>query len=266
MSRADQASSGSIDCGSSIMSRPRVTLLGDPGRHGGDGQLVGLHRGDLVPRDRRRHLGADAGPHRPGPEDRLVRSVLVEVDEHPLAPLLLPPRGGEQIGAPPLQLAGQRHRRGPHLVAVPPGLQPHVDVQPLAAAGLRVGDDAELVEQRLDLAGGLPELVEHDARRGVEVDAQLVGVLEVGGLGRPHVEPEAAQVDRPDHVGDVVDHQRLGLGAVGRGHDRGGQPVGALLGHPLLEERLARWPRSGTAAAAPVDRPSPRMIGPSTAR
>ena len=59
----------------------------------------------------RRHLRARPGPHRPGAEDRLVRGVLVEVDEDPLAALLLPPRRGDQVGPAPLQLAGHRHRR-----------------------------------------------------------------------------------------------------------------------------------------------------------
>ena len=68
-------------------------------------------------RERRRHLGAGPGPHRPRAEHRLVGGVLVEVDEHPRAPLLLPPRRGDQVGAAAFELAGHRHRRRPHLVA-----------------------------------------------------------------------------------------------------------------------------------------------------
>ena len=41
---------------------------------------------ELVPPERRRHLGAGPGPHRPGAEHRLVGGVLVEVDEHPRCP------------------------------------------------------------------------------------------------------------------------------------------------------------------------------------
>ena len=69
--------------------------------------------------------------------------------------------------------------------------------------------DAELVEQRLHLVGRLPHIAKSTPGRGVEVDAQLVGVVGVVGLVRPHVEAEAAEVDRPQHVGQVGGHQRL---------------------------------------------------------
>ena len=65
---------------------------------------------ELVPRERRRHLRARAGPHRPRAEHRLVRRVLVEVDEDPLAALFLPPRVGDQVGAAPRELARDRDR------------------------------------------------------------------------------------------------------------------------------------------------------------
>jgi hypothetical protein len=90
------------------------------------------------------------------------------------------------------------------------------------------------------VAGGLGErddaqLVEH-ARLGIEVEAQLVGVVGVGREVGPHVKAEAGQVDGPGDVGDVGGHQRLRRGAVD-GADGGRlQPVGDVLGHPLLEE------------------------------
>ena len=85
----------------------------------------------------------------------------------------------------------------------------------------------------------LLELLEVDARRRVEVDAELVGHLEVGQPVRPHVEPEAALVHAPEQVAEVGGHQGVAGGAVGRGDDGGGEPVGRRLRHPLLEERLA---------------------------
>ena len=73
----------------------------------------------------------------------------------------------------------------------------------------------------------------------IEVDAQLVGVVDVVAADRPRVQVEAPEVHRPHEVGDVDRAQLVG-GAAARERDPHGlQPLGALLGHPLLEERLA---------------------------
>ena len=79
-----------------------------------------------------------------------------------------------------------------------------------AAVAGRLGQarDAELVEERADLAGSLLHHRERDAGARIEVDAELVGMLGVGCLRRPDVEPEAAQVHRPEHVREVGGDQR----------------------------------------------------------
>ena len=51
-------------------------------------------------------------------------------------------------------------------------------------------------------------VVEVGAGRGVEIDAQLVGVIGIVGVRRPHVEAEAAEVHRPRDVREVGDHER----------------------------------------------------------
>ena len=63
-------------------------------------------------------------------------------------------------------------------------------------------------------AAAFADHLEGDAGAGVEVDAELVGVLRVGGGGRPDVEPEAAHVHRPQHVGHVDGDEGVGGGAV----------------------------------------------------
>ena len=100
--------------------------------------------------------------------------VLIEVDEHPSASFLLPPVRCHEIGAPTFELACERHSRHADLGRIPPRLQAGVDVQPTVAAGLRVAEDPELVEERLDAQGRFADLVEHDAGLGVEIDPQLV--------------------------------------------------------------------------------------------
>ena len=115
-------------------------------------------------------------PDRPRPEHRLVGRVLVEVDEDPFAPLLLPPRRGDEVGPAPLELPGHRDGGRPHGDGVPVGRQAEVDVQPAVAGGLGVAAQAEVGEQPAHLVGGLPDHREGDAGLRVEVEAQLVDV------------------------------------------------------------------------------------------
>ena len=61
--------------------------------------------------------------------------------------------------------------------------------------------DAELVEQARTSRAASRTIVEGDAGRGVEVDAQLVGMVGVGRRVGPDVEAEAAEVHRPQRRG-----------------------------------------------------------------
>src|SRR6185312_15241216 len=115
---------------------PRVAVALEPARDGGERQLVGVDVVELVPANRRRDLGAAPCADRPRPEDRLVRRVLVVVDEDPLPALLLPPRRGEDVRAPALELAGRGDRGRANGVRVPARLEPDVDVEPAIAGRL----------------------------------------------------------------------------------------------------------------------------------
>ena len=199
---------------------PRVALRRQPLGHARDRQLVGVKRVDLVPGQRRRHLGAGTGAHRPRAEDGLVRRVLVVVDEDAAAALLLPPGRGDQLGAAPLELARGGDRRRPHLVRVPARLEPDVDVQAAVPGRLRVADHPELVEQAAELAGRGPHVVEVDARLRVEVEAQLVRDIGAVVKVRPDVEAEARQVHGPDDVRHVGENERAGGRPVRRADDR----------------------------------------------
>ncbi len=128
--------------------RPRVAATPDQIGDRPDGQLLRLDRVDLIPAQRGRDLAPDPGPCEPGAEDRLVWGILIEVDEDPLSPLLLPPLGRDQVRVPALELAGQGHRAGTDLEAVPAGFEPDVDVEAPVPGRLGVADDAQLVEQR----------------------------------------------------------------------------------------------------------------------
>jgi len=191
---------------------------------------------DLLPSQRTRHRGHRAGPDRPRREHRLVGRVLVEVDEDALAPLLLPPGGGDEVRMAALQLPRHRYGRRPHLDRVPPRLQAQVHVQASVAGGLDEADQPELFEQRPHVVGHCLGHGEGRAGLRVEIDAQFVGMLEVRRADRPRVEAEAAEVHGPQQMSEVSHDEGARCGAVRRADDGGGQPVGPLLGHALLEE------------------------------
>ena len=157
------SSSGSSDCGWSY-----ISAHGSPSRTRRSGTVTmvrssGTRWSSSSQRERRRHAGHRPGPHRPRPEHRLVRRVLVEVDEHARPALLLPPRGGHEVGAAALELAGQRHRGEADVVGVPSALQAHVDVHAAVAGGLREAGDPQLVQERPRDVGRLSDHLE--ARR-----------------------------------------------------------------------------------------------------
>ena len=214
---------------------PPVKQVGN----GPDGQLLGVDRVHLVPRQRRGDLATHPRPGEPGAEDRLVGGVLIEVDEDPSTPLLLPPVGGDQVRMPSLELPGQGDSARAHREAVPARLEPGVDVEAPTAGGLGIGGDAQLLQKGAHTDRRLPDLAEGGAGLWVEVDSELVGVALVVRPVGPQVEPEAPQVDSPQDVSDVGDDQGVRRRPVGGGDHGGLQPVRSPGRHPLLEEGLA---------------------------
>ena len=75
---------------------------------------AGSQSGTSSQRERRRHARVGQRAHRVGRAGRAVLGVLVVVEEHAVALLLPPLRGGERRRAP-LDLARQRERRAAHL-------------------------------------------------------------------------------------------------------------------------------------------------------
>jgi hypothetical protein len=96
-----------------------------------------------------------------------------------------------------------------------------------------------LVEHVARAERDVAHLGEGDAGAGVEVDAQLVGMVEVGAPHGPGVPVDDAEVDAPDEVGAVVGDELARVAPAGEGDGGGLQPVGGAVGHALLEEGLA---------------------------
>ena len=73
---------------------------------------------------------------------------------------------------------------------------------------------------------------------GVQVDAELIGVVDVGGADGPGVEVDAAEVGDPGEVCGVIDDHEVGGAAAGEGDVGGLDAGGQVGGRALLEERL----------------------------
>ncbi len=197
------------------------------GRHRRDREVLHLDVGQLVPRDGRRHGRVGAAAHRVRGEDRAVARVLVVVDEDALAALLLPPRGRDELGRAPLDLARERERAAAHDGELPVRLDPAVDVDAAVAARLRPAGVADLVEHLVHDRRDALRLGEPGSRLRVDVDAQLVRLLGVGAARRPRAELERREVRRPDDVRELGDAELVGVPARRKRDARGLDPVRA---------------------------------------
>ncbi|MPM87471.1 hypothetical protein SDC9_134567 [bioreactor metagenome] len=216
--------------------RPVGQDLGD-GVHG-EG-VRGLRRAELVPGQWHRDGGCRQRARTVRGGDGAVPVGLVEVDEDPLAALLLPPGGGDQVGQPPLQFAGDADHPVADLLELVGRRDPGVDVHAPVAAGLGVRGQADLGHHLAQCHGGLDRVAEVPARLRIEVDTQFVGVVEVRGPHRPGMEGDGAHLGGPGERGRLVEDQLVvaAPGRVGAGHPP--EEVGGALRRSLREELLA---------------------------
>ena len=107
------------------------------------------------------------------------------------------------------------------------------------AARLRPAAQPELLQQRLHLQRDAADIGPRDAGAGIEIDAQLVGMIEIGGAHRMRMQLDAAEIDDPGEAGGVVDDDLFRGSAGGKRERDGSQPGGRLSGRALLVERLA---------------------------
>src|SRR6185312_6872127 len=126
-----------------------------------------------------------------------------------------------------------------HLAEGPPRLDARVDVHPPGTGRLGQAEQPD-VEQHL---AGDQRHVDHlrppDAGVGVEVDAQLVGVVEVGRVNGVRVQLETAEVDHPGQLRRVTQDDLVGR-APGRVAQLGRlDPAGPVGRRALLKTRLA---------------------------
>ncbi len=121
----------------------------------------------------------------------------------------LPPLARGQIRRAPLDLASKGQRRATDLGERPSALDAHVDVNAARARRLRPPDQPQIGQRRADDAGDGSNLIPVNSGHRVEIDAQLVGVIEIVGAHRMWMELEAGQVGHPDQGRGVARHDFL---------------------------------------------------------
>src|SRR5690606_15261468 len=151
------------------------------------------------------------------------------------AALLLPPPGGDLGGGAALHLAPEREGGAADLRERPARLDADVDVHAGLAGRLDVAGAAHLLQH---LAGGAERDADGVAETGaglrVEVDAKLVGMVDVVPADGPRVERERAEVRGPGDHGGLGGADLVGGAAAGERDPDGPHPVGRALGDALL--------------------------------
>src|SRR3954447_17778315 len=126
-----------------------------------------------------------------------------------------------------------------HVGERPTRLDAHVDVHATPAGGLREAHVAEVAEQHAGLGGDADGVVEVGARLRVEVDAQLVGMVDVLAAHGPRVEGDGPHLPGPADDGDL---RRADLVGVAARRELDARRLDVLRGaarDALLEERVA---------------------------
>ncbi len=174
---------------------PIAELLESSG-HGDQREIRRIAVLDFIPRQWRRDARIWLRAHRVRGGNRTIFSVLVVIDEHSLA-LFLPPLTRGECRRTLLDFPGQCESREAYFIEAPVGLDAHIDVHATRARRFGPADQFEIVEHRPDDRGDLLDLFPGHARHGVQVDAQLVGMIEILGADRMRMKLEASQICEP---------------------------------------------------------------------
>jgi hypothetical protein len=153
--------------------------------------------------------------------------------------LLLPPLAAGDVRCPPLDLARERDRGAPHFGELPPALDAAVDVQASRTGSLGPTDESEILQGLFRDQRHVPHLWPRHTSHRIEINAQLVGMLEVVGSYRVRVEVDTSEVDHPDELGFIAHHDLMCGAPRGKAQLDRLDPLWARLGSSLLKERLS---------------------------
>src|SRR5262249_46212711 len=146
--------------------------------------------------ERSGHAGICARPDRVRRSDRAVLCVLVVIEEHAVA-FFFPPLARGYRGGTTLDFARERQSGPANFRERPALLDAHVPVLPAPSRRLRPADDAKVLERCAHDLSDITNLAPFDAGHRIEIDAQLVGVIEIVGPDRMRMELEASQIRHP---------------------------------------------------------------------
>ena len=111
-------------------------------------------------------------------------------------------------------------------------------MDPPRPAGLGKAGEAVVAEHLAHTQGHPPHVVPARLGRGIEVDAQLIRMIELGRPDGPGVPVDNPKVDAPDEVGAVVGEELTRRTSAGERDGRGLEPFWRRVGDALLKERL----------------------------
>ena len=89
------------------------------------------------------------------------------------------------------------------------------DVHAARTAGFRPTPQTVFRKKAVDLESDFADAVPIDARARVEINAKLVGMVEIEGAHRMRMKFDAAEVNNPRKASPVIDNKFLG-GTAGR--------------------------------------------------
>ena len=103
---------------------------------------------------------------------------------------------------------------------------------------LRPSAQAHLFEQRLHLHRHATHIVPSDTGDRIEIDAQLIGMIEITRTHRMRMQLHAAQIDDPRQPCRIVDDNLLRRSSRGKRQRHRAHPLRPVARRTLLVERL----------------------------
>src|ERR1700722_15171222 len=178
-----------------------ITTLGKASRNREHREVGGFAIGNLIPAEGSRAASVGQWGHGIGRAGGPVLWVLVVVEKDSVA-LLFPPFRARQSRYSAFDSTRQRERCAPYLGECPMWLNSDIHVHSARATRLGPTTESILFKHRLDLESHQADVWPRNAWTGIEVYAQLVGVIEVRSTYRMRVEFDTTEVDDPGKTAD----------------------------------------------------------------